>query len=163
MFITIKILSKNNKSLKNFRIFFFSFCKKNNIDLKLFLKSFTQRQKKINFTLLKSPHVNKIAQEQFEFRLCSKQINIKSFQLLKFLILLKKVQTVLFSDIKIKIKFFYNEKRTKKTKLKIFNLDNYMAQIFYNKNLKKFQKKKKISSYLKLFDIYGEISIKNFV
>ena len=114
MFINIKISSKNYKSLKSFITFFITFCETNNLNFKLFLKYFKQQQKKFKFTILKSPHVNKIAQEQFEYRLFSKQIKIDSFQLLKFLILLKKIQIALFSDIKIQIKFFYNNKKKKK-------------------------------------------------
>jgi len=106
MFINIKISSKNYKSLKNFITFFITFCETNNLNFKLFLKYFKQRQKKFNFTILKSPHVNKTAQEQFEYRIFSKQINLYSFQLIKFLIILKKIQIALFSDIKVQIKFF---------------------------------------------------------
>jgi len=161
MFINIKISSKNYKSLKNFITFFITFCETNNLNFKLFLKYFKQRQKKFNFTILKSPHVNKTAQEQFEYRIFSKQINLYSFQLIKFLIILKKIQIALFSDIKVQIKFFYNKKKINKIKRKTFNPNNFKMQLFQTKTSIELQQKKKIEFYLNLFDIYGEISLKN--
>ena len=128
-----------------------------------------QKQKRKVFTTLKSPHVNKTAQEQIEYRLFSKHIKLISFQILKFLILIKKIQMKLCPDIKIQIKFVLNNKIIIKTKLISLNPDNYKTNSFsFNKDisfLKKKQKhnKKQILSYLKLFDIYGELSFKNFV
>jgi hypothetical protein len=57
------------------------------------------------FTILKSPHVNKTAQEQFELNFFSKDLKIQSFQLFKILLLLKKIQSLSFSDVQIKIRF----------------------------------------------------------
>ena len=130
-----------------------------------------QKQKRKVFTTLKSPHVNKTAQEQIEYRLFSKHINIFSFQILKFLILIKKIQMKLCPDIEIQIKFVLNNKIIKKTKLVSLNPDNYKTNSFssYKKkdigSIKKVQKlnKKQILSYLQLFDIYGELSFKNYV
>ena len=179
MVINIKILSKNQNSLKNFVILFNSFCLKNskNKDFytikkkqtkiiktkwpnksKVFLplvSSFRintykkayrckinkkkyimkkkingllsysqQKQKRKVFTTLKSPHVNKTAQEQIEYRLFSIRINIFSFQILKFLVLIKKIQMKLGSDIEIQMKFVLNNKIIKKTKLISLNPDN---------------------------------------
>jgi ribosomal protein S10 len=223
MFINIKILSKNQKSLKNFIIIFNSFCLKNlkNKDFytvkkkmtkiiktkwpnksKIFLplvsnfkvntykkiyrckikKNVYIRKRKVNgllnysqqkqkrkvFTALKSPHVNKTAQEQLEYRLFSKRINIFSFQILKFLVLVKKIQMKLCPDIEIQIKFVLNNKIIKKTKLVSLNPDNYKINslFFYKKkdidSINRVQKfnKTQILSYLKLFDLYGELSFK---
>jgi len=125
-----------------------------------------QKQKRKVFTTLKSPHVNKTAQEQIEYRLFSKRINIFSFQILKFLVLVKKIQMKLGPDIKIQMKFVLNNKNIKKTKLVSLNPDNYKINSlsFYKKkdidSLNKVEKfnKTQILSYLKLFDLYGELS-----
>ena len=120
---------------------------------------------------MKSPHVNKTAQEQIEYRLFSKRINVFSFQILKFLILIKKVQMKLCSDIEIQIKFILNNKIIKKTKLVSLNPDNYKINsiFFYKKkdnnskeNVQKLNKKQ-ILPYLRLFDIYGELNFKSYV
>jgi ribosomal protein S10 len=199
MFINLKVLSKNQNSLKKFLILFNSFCikkkKKENLYImkkkltkvvvktsksksffskleyahkkiykikkrKYFMKKkingffnyFQQKQKKKVFTTLKSPHVNKTAQEQIEFRLFSKQINIFSFQILKFLILIKQIQTKTFPDVEIHIKFVLNNKIIPKIKLISLNPDNYkIKQKIYNY-------KEQTIFYLKLFDIYGELN-----
>lgn len=226
MFVNIKILSRNQNSLKRFLILFNSFCLKNskNKDFYIIKKKLTkviktkwsnkskiflplvgsfkiynykkaykckiikkkyilkkkingllnysqQKQKRKVFTTLKSPHVNKTAQEHIEYRFFSKCINIFSFQILKFLILIKKIQIKLCSDVEIQIKFISNNKIIKKTKLVSLNPDNYEINSFfsYKKQDKnsgyKVQKlsKKQMLPYLNLFDIYGELSLKNYV
>ena len=150
MFINLKILSKNKKSLQKFLKVFLFFCKKNKINF--FIKYFSKKQKTHIFTILKSPHVNKKAQEQFEYRLFSKQLNIFSFQILKFIITLKKVQTKLFPDIKINIKFILNTKKLNKYKITSLAPKNINLHMFENK-----KHGLKIEPYLKLLDIYGEI------
>jgi hypothetical protein len=223
MFINIKILSRNQNSLKKFLILFNSFCIENSKkkDLYTIKKKLTKRikkkwpnksnlflpllpnfkiynhekaykykmnrkkyviKKKVNgllnysqqkqerkvFTTLKSPHVNKTAQEQIEYRLFTKHINIFSFQLLKFLILIKKIQMKLCPDIEIQIKFVLNNKIIKKIKLISLNPDNYKTNSFSfykkkdNSSIKKVQKlnENQILPYLKLFDIYGELSFR---
>lgn len=196
MFINLKVLSKNQSSLKKFLILFNSFwiekkkeklylIKKKLTEVKVktnkskplflslsykfkrythrkiykikkrkyymkkkkngFFNYFQQKQKQKVFTTLKSPHVNKTAQEQIEYRVFSKQINIFSFQILKFLIVIKQIQTKICPDIEIQIKFILNNKIIQKTKLIFLNPDNY-----YNKEQTIF--------YLKLFDMYGELN-----
>jgi hypothetical protein len=130
-----------------------------------------QKQKRKVFTTLKSPHVNKTAQEQIEYRLFSKHINIFSFQILKFLIFIKKIQLKLCPDIEIQIKFLLNKKTIKKAKLVSLNPDNFKTNSFsfYNRknnsSIRKVQKlnKKQILPYLKLFDIYGELSFRTII
>jgi ribosomal protein S10 len=219
MFINIKILSKNQNSLKNFLTLFNSFCLKKSKKKALYIikkkvtkiknKKWTnkneissppvssfkiydrkkiykykinkkkrilkkningllnyseQKQKQTVFTTLKSPHINKTAQEQIEYRLFFKHINIFSFQILKFLILIKKIQMTLCPDIQIQIKFGLNKKIIIKTKQASLSPDNYKTSLFFSYK-KKVQKlnKKQILFYLKLFDIYGELSFKNYV
>lgn len=155
MFINIKISSKNKNSLQNFLKIFNRFCKKKKFKANYLIKYYS-KQRQINiFTILKSPHVNKKAQEQFEYRLFSKQINIFSFQMLKFVILVKQINTKLCSDVKMNIKLIFNKNKTKKIQIKTLNPANFNLSFFQNKKLNKTQNQIKL--YLKLLDIYGEI------
>ena len=81
MFINITIKSKNKNSLENFLNVFYEFG--NNNKLKLNRAMFLSQRKKHNkiFTILKSPHVNKTAQEQFEFILFTKSIKVDTPQI----------------------------------------------------------------------------------
>lgn len=161
------IISKNKYSIKNFFIFFNYTLISFNI-IKKYLKKI---QKKKILTILKSPHVNKTAQEQFETKQFVSQITISySPKNLQILIFLKKIKIYLFPDIKIKIKFTVDKSFIKKTQSKILNPDNYKLD-FFNKQLKKntkhyknkhFSIKKKyilkqIEYFLKIFDIYGNL------
>jgi len=58
----IIITSKNHITIRNFFLFLY----KNKINKLNILKSIFQEKKKKKLTILKSPHVNKTAQEQFE-------------------------------------------------------------------------------------------------
>jgi ribosomal protein S10 len=165
----ITITSKNKQSLKDYSKFF-----NNNIEIfKLLSKSYNKIKNKKIITILKSPHVNKKAQEQFEFSLFSKQITLQMPNSYKFLILLKKIETNLFSDVNIKIKLLVNKNLPEKFQTKIFNpsyfqLNFFKTDILFDNNAKKmkFKKKnlldfKKATQIFKIFDIYGEIFHKN--
>jgi hypothetical protein len=74
------------------------------------------------------------------------------------------------SDIEIQMKFVLNNKIIKKTKLISLNPDNYKINLLFSSKKKdidsisKLQKlnKTQILSYLKLFDIYGELGFKSY-
>jgi len=62
-------------------------------------------------------------------------------------IVLKRLKTNLFPDIKIKIKFIINKSNTNRFRIKIFDLNNFSGNFYknllYQKNkLKKFKKPK---------------------
>ena len=151
----IIIKSKNQISIKKFLRFL---KKRNIINFKIIQKCFFKKKKKKFITLLKSPHVNKSAQEQFEIKINSIQLKIQSIQPFKFLIMLKKIKINLFPDISIKLKLINKNNLLKQ---KVFNLDNFefkFKPLIINKNIKL----KKIKFYintnkkiLTLFDIYG--------
>ena len=105
MFINIQIKSKNRNSLKNFITDFKKLSKNKKLKLNRFFKIYNKQQNNKTFTILKSPHVNKTAQKQFEYNLYSKNFKIKSFQILKILTVLKHYQKFLYTDIDLKIKF----------------------------------------------------------
>jgi len=168
----ITIFSKNQISLNNFISFFFNNKIKFNQDIKYF-----QKKKKIKiFTILKSPHVNKKSQEQFEYRIFSKQLTLYSNKAFKYLIFLKKVQINLFSDVFLKIKFLINKRNIKNRQTNLLNPNNFTLNLFttifilkkqksnFNQQLKNYKKInliKKTINYIKIFDSYGEINIKN--
>lgn len=166
----ITIISKNKNSMKDFFIFLNKIFKNFNIITKYLKK---KKNKKI-LTILKSPHVNKTAQEQFETRLFTNQITVYYSQKnLLFLIFLKKIKTYLFPDIKIKIKFTINKLLLEQTKLKAISPDNFKLNFFHqqlkNKKLKsiknynnKLYSEKKINLkqtqyLLQILDTYGSL------
>lgn len=151
MFINIYVKSKNRLSLIKFLNTFKNLI--NNKTIKLNKTLIFSQNKKINkvFTVLKSIHVNKTAQEQFEFNIFSKNIKIYTFQLLKLLIILKKLQTSFFSDIQIKMKFILNKKHKKKTIFKKINPNNTKFESI--KNLEQ------IELYLLLLNCYGKYKL----
>jgi ribosomal protein S10 len=108
MYLNITISSKNNNSLKSFLKVFKTLGQSNWLKLNKTLIVFQKKRLKKVFTILKSPHVYKTAQEQFESILFAKIVKVQTFQVLKTLIMLKKIQTISFADIQIKITCIIN-------------------------------------------------------
>lgn len=100
MELKITIHYKNKKTGIAFLIFFFNWAKKLKINLKIKKSAIKTIKKKVS--ILKSPHVHKKAQDQFEVVMYSKVIFVESTQILKVLTLLKNIKTKIFSDLKIK-------------------------------------------------------------
>lgn len=141
MLLKITLITKNIISLKRciktfYNIKYFKFLQLNKNYI-----IYSKKQKRKFFTVLKSPHVNKTAQEQFELCFFSKDIKFKSFQLLKILIFLKKLQKISFSDISIKIKFviknFFKKDKIKK-QFKLYKFSNVKEFLFFNQFYGKF-------------------------
>ena len=150
MFVIIDIYSKNYQSLSNFLEFFCDEKTIHNLKLSL-LKIKSQRPiKKKVFTVLKSPHVNKIAQEQFEYRIYKKRLKIFVPQIMLFLILFKKIRFYMFSDLGFKIKLISNLKSEKKKFKNNFNIDNFCLV----------HKELNLIKYLKMCEISGEFILK---
>ena len=172
----LTIISKNKKSIKDLLAFF----NITTLHFKTIKKYFKKNKKRKFFTILKSPHVNKTAQEQFEYKIYSSKLIIYSPLSFKSLIFLKKIKNNLFPDTKIKLKLIINSRLSEKTQMQIFDPTNFKLNIFNivcnkNKKLKetkqyhtqkfiKSQKKtfKQIKNVLKILDIYGEF-IKKYV
>ena len=179
MFFYLKISCKDKKVLKKFISFF--------IKIKsLFIKSFPINKKRKFVTVLKSPHVNKTAQEQFEYRFFSKNFIIFSFKPFVFFLLLKRLKNFSFSGIKFEIRGLSAKKKTDKHILKLINPDNIVFRNIYFKSkvfgkstfLKEIKflgfKKNEISGsgcnnytfdfikkYIQSFDSYGEICLQS--
>ena len=157
MFFHLKVSSKDSKVLEKFVQFLLKL-----ETSPIVLKYFSQ-QKKLKFiTVLKSPHINKTAQEQFEFRFYSKQFLINSFKPLTFFLVLKKIKNLSFPGIKLEVKGLFDKNKNDKSFLEVIDPDNAILKTKGNLKVKKqqhlkfFQKK-----YIQLFDSYGEICLKN--
>jgi ribosomal protein S10 len=116
------INSKNKKSLDYFFFFFSCLFQKNLSVIKSYVK--IKKKRKV-LTLLKSPHVNKSAQEQFEIRVFSKQINLSVLKDFQFLYLLKLIKNAVLTDSRVKSVFHIRQSLQKKILLNIFNPFNF--------------------------------------
>ena len=157
------VLSKSKRSLINFFWFL-----KNNFFFTLdsFKKYSNNKIKVKKFTLLKSPHVNKNAQDQFEIRYFFQKLSVYLPENFKYLVFLKRLTTITFPDILLKIKISLDTERENNLKLKFFTPNNFKINKNYYYNKKNVIKNKKIYSYqnikefkyfIKIFDSYGEL------
>ena len=149
----LNISSKNEKSLNNFTKLVLKNFKDNNL-----IKKNKKKIKKKRLTMLKSPHVNKTAQEQFESKIFSINIYIYSTSNINQYIYLKKIIKKSFHDIKITIKYLINNKYSKQNQFKIFKIKNF--KLNSKKKNHSAIKNKKLKSFFKLANILGEILIK---
>lgn len=173
MFFYLKVSCKDRRILKKF-IGFFSKIK----SLPVFIKPFSKKKKRKVITVLKSPHVNKTAQEQFEYRFFSKSFLVFSSKPSIFFLLLKKLKNFSFSGIKIEVKGLFEKDAAYRHVLKLINPDNIVLKNtdLSHSRLKKSKKKCKESreiftnrthefslskKYIQLFDSYGEICLQN--
>ena len=171
----IKLYSKNKQSLEHFsKLLKKTDNKLQNQHLILNISKIKKKRKRI--TILKSPHVNKKAQEQFQSIIYSSIIECSSWEIKKKTIMLKKIKNHLFPDIKLKIeKTFssngmnllkqnhFNPKRTHYTghkKIMPFKNIQKIKILASNKQFKNQKWLKKTVLYLKLLDNYGQLNEK---
>ncbi len=147
MFLVLKIESRNLKTLKKFLLYL------KTLKINFIIKQKNNKTKKKLLSILKSPHVNKKAQEQFEYKTFSYLIKIKTFCIKKFIVFMKKTQVKLFSDLKFKTTFYLNKYSHKNNINTILDPDKF--------TIIKSKQKKNIKNYLKIYDIYGEFNLKN--
>ena len=140
MLFSIYIYSKNYSSIKKLETFFSS-----NFKTAKFIKIANKKQSKA-LTVLKSPHVNKTAQERFFTEYFKKVLQIKSNNPLLFLYFIKLIKNKLFLDVKLKVK--------------IVNTNNLINKSSQNKchpnNFNLGNSKKGLVNYLGLLDSYGK-------
>jgi len=142
MFVCIQINSKNRNSLNFFIKLLFKLCNFYRLNVLTFMKIFNKKSQHRILSILQSPHVNKTSQEQFEYRLTSKQLNIKSCQIFKLLKIIKNLKDVVGTNIAIKLLYITVKNMSKKYKHLFFK--KYYMQSFRDKKLTK--------NYLKLID-----------
>ena len=149
MYFSLKISSKNKNSLESF-LFFIS-----KIKIPIIIGNYPQHKKKKFLTVLRSPHVNKTAQEQFEFKVYSRKLVIQSSQHKMLLIFLKKIIKSSFPGLTIQVCCSIVNK---KPSLALNALNpNLINTHFFTKITKNSPRKyKKIIKHLNLFDSFGE-------
>ena len=163
MFFYIKASSKDQKVLEKFSFFL------SKLETSTFtLKCFSKQKKRKFITILKSPHVNKTAQEQFEFRFYNKRFLINSFQPLTFLFVLKKIKNLSFSGLNLEVKSLLEHNEKNKNFLKLLSPDNLTLSIKHDCNKQKLTNKFPtenllLKKYIQLFDCYGEMFLKDIV
>lgn len=156
MFFYLTIKSKNKNSLNVFLKVFKKLVNQKNLN-------FTNNKKSIKrLTFLKSPHVNKTAQEHFNFVIFSKFACVKNLQIFKTLMILKKIKNNICCDVVLKIKFFV----LKKDSANIFKIGKF----FQNekpilKSIKNDNKRSKFTDKLKIillnYNFYGKLTSLN--
>ena len=151
MFFILKIVTKNSILVN----YFVTFLKKT-IFKRRFLKFFTllcyffnPKKRKI-FSVLKSPHINKTAQQQFKILKLFLTIKIKTFEFNLFLYFFKKIIGQLFLNFNKVITLLFKKKSIKNLFV-IFNPIKFKVNFFTK------YKKPKIYLYLKLFNIFGSM------
>jgi ribosomal protein S10 len=154
MKLHLKISSKNKNSQALFLKTIAKIWHKNNLNLNYFVKNSQQIKIKYVFTILKSPHVNKTAQEQFEYNLSSKKLKFYTFRLLKLIIMLRKLRSELFPDVETKVYIVLNIKGSTKFKNYRLNPNAYKLKVV------KYPNTDKLLSYLTLFDFNGSLKPK---
>lgn len=151
MYFSLRISSKNKNSLKKFLLFVSKI--KNPI---MITCNYPQPKKKSVITVLKSPHINKTAQDQFEFKIYSKNIIVWSPQPKLLIIFLKKLIKTGFSGVQIQIYSFVGTEVDNKFLLNSLN-PNVLNNFFFINIHKKKLLTKKMFKYLNLFDCFGEL------
>lgn len=135
--VNLFIKTKNKNSLRKFLYFLKKNVNKNFNTINFY---FPKKINKKVITLLKSPHVNKTAQEQFEIRLFTIQLKIVTTQAFKFLIFLKRIKNFSFADIQLKTKFSCTLKSQLCLKKNFFYSANFPINFFLKQ--KKIEKNK---------------------
>jgi Ribosomal protein S10p/S20e len=150
--------SKNIKALK--LLFLFCFNKNKSFNLKTTL--YKKKKKKKKITVLKSPHVNKTAQAQLEYNFFSTTIKFNSHNASQYLVLLKKIKSKLFSEIKLQTKITINKQNYFQLQNKLLNPKKFTINNFNNYKIKKKNQDiilKQLLNYIKIFDCFGELNL----
>ena len=117
-------------------------------------------------TVLKSPHVNKTAQEQFEFRNYKCQFLVFSPKPLLLLLILKKLFRFTFLGLKLELKVLFqssNDLQKKSLNPNFFIIKSVKKSFVKVKHVGGFAsfKEKSVLKYIQLFDSFGEANLKH--
>lgn len=151
MFINIHIYSKNYTSIKRLQTFFSSNFLLKKLKVTLFDSIYQNPIKRKVFTVLKSPHVNKIAQEHFEYILYKKTIKIHTYKGFLLLVFLKLLKYKIFADVKFKILIINQPLKFKQNIKNKINPNNFIV----------LQNCVGLKTYLTIFNNYGSFIIKS--
>ena len=145
-------MSKDKKVIKKFIKFFYNLQK----TFSTWNVSFNSNKCKV-ITVLKSPHVNKTAQEQFEYRIYSKKILISSYKPSIVLLILKKIKDFSFPGLFFKVKILSNKLNNYSKLLNVLKPKNFYLTTNFIENSNIILG---ILKYIQLFDCRGEILLK---
>lgn len=149
MLFNIHICTKNYKSLQNFVK---TISKKSLLKvLNVTNSTYSIERKNKIFTVLKSPHVNKTAQEHFEQNFYSKKFKIYSYKPFLFLVFLKTLKLNSFTDLIFKIEVVNQPRKHKQILKNKINPDNFSV----------LQNNESLNNYLKILNNYGHLLLKN--
>ena len=181
MYIILSIYSKNINSLIKFLKLFYRLRKFFFLRLIFQIKQSKKKNKFFFISVLKSPHVNKKAQDQFESNLHNKHLKITVSQINKFLFICKWLKRKIFFDLKMKIEFLFQNSLKSSFLVETTDFERFMSRIFfkefidlsnklpkniYQKFSQKLRKKKLYfttkQTFLKLVDINGESLLKTY-
>jgi len=149
MFINIHIYSKNYLSIKRLITFFSNNFLLKKLNLTTFNSIHQNPIKRKIFTVLKSPHVNKTAQEHFEYCIYKKTLKIHTYKGFLVLRLLKVLKYRIFSDVKFKILIINQPFKFKRNLQNKINPNNFIV----------LQNNLEIKTYLKVFNNYGNFVV----
>jgi ribosomal protein S10 len=122
--------------------------------------------KKNFITVLKSPHVNKTAQEQFEYRIYNKYVIVRTFKPAFFLLLIKVIQGLSFPSITLKVTLLTKGLNFINKNINLLELFDPLYVKLQNIPTKKLNQKNIYLScvnYIEMFDVYGELFIKKHI
>lgn len=148
---TLLLYSKHKKTINDF-LNFFQNNKQQNFQLQ------TKKSRITRLSVLKSPHINKKAQEQFQYiRFCT-SLSFFTYKIKKKLFFLKKIKNQLFPELKLLIKGTYSSKKNIVKLLSPNNITIYNQKKFGKLTYKSLLKKSIF--HLKTLDYYGSITLK---
>ena len=156
--LLLTAFSSNEKSLNNFlQLLKENFKNKQTNIIKI--SRFVDNKRLV--TILKSPHVNKTAQEQFEKRKEIVKIFLISENFNKTIIAIKKILNRIFHDIKLTIKYLTNNNSNTNNLLGIFKNTNFKIKCYKKIRTNKSLLNKQRIKYL--YDIKSSIKLKTYL
>jgi hypothetical protein len=150
MFINIRIFSKNLNSIKVLSKLFSNKTFAEAFNVATVNKSFYIKTFSFLYTILKSPHVNKTAQEHFEQKIYNRQFKIYSSQNFIVLSILKFIKSYIFPDISFKIEITSQPYRYRQKVKNQINSDNFLLC----------NKSSGLKNYITILNNYGKTTLK---
>lgn len=147
MLVNIHICARNYKSLQQFLVFILNKSLRKKLNITMFNFVYNKQKKNKIFTVLKSPHVNKTAQEHFEQSLYSKKLRIYSYKPFLLLVFLKMLKQNSFADLTFQIEIVNQPLKFKQTVRNKINPDNFVM----------IQNSKSLNCYIQILENYGNL------
>jgi hypothetical protein len=154
MFFHLLLNTSNPESIKKFISILNKINQTPGINIKIISNQYYYNNRKSKrITILKSPHVNKKAQEHYSMFKFKQVIKLESLKVTKLIVLLKKLRTYNLPEAEFKIKIILNRIRLNKNKV---DPDIYFLD--FSPNLLN----KKLKTYLKIVANFGEIVFQRY-